>query len=198
MRPSVTLAFSKLEDFAREVENEGERFQRDLEQRVAKALEQGYQRGFEAGRIEAEAIADQTIGDLKVRYEKDAIAAQLRWHLETGNRLAESLEAQFANLSETLEGEVASILKPIVTNLLYRQAVQDFHEAVDSVLLQGVTVEIRGPEELVRGIEQRIGVRADYISAVTSNDAEIRVKCSETTVSANFASWIGKLEESLA
>jgi hypothetical protein len=198
MRTTATLAFSKLEDFGRDAGHDDERLQLELESRVADALEQGYQRGFEAGRIEAEAFADQTIGDLKARYESEAISAQLRWHLETGNRLAELLHEQISDVSQTIETAVAGLLRPIIADHLYRKAVQEFHEAVENVLVQGVTIEIRGPEDLVRGVEQRIGDKASYLSAITSDDAQIEVKCSETIVAAHFASWLEKLEERVA
>jgi len=198
MRPAAMLAFSKLEDFNRDPEDVSERQQRELESRVAEALEQGYQRGFEAARIEADAIADQAIAALKAQYESDAIAAELRWHFETGNRLAESINNQIATVSHTLESQLASLLKPFVVDKLYSQALREFHEAIDSVLLQGVTVEIRGSEDLVRGVEQRIGDRAAFMSFVTDVGSDIEVKCSETTVMANFSGWLAKLEERLA
>lgn len=198
MRSAGNFAFAKLEDFSREPEDHGERFERELEARVAEALEHGYQRGFEAGRHQAESAAEAHLNEMRISFTDEMAARQSQWQTETGDVLAETLQTGLSGLSDSIEGQLAALLKPLIKDALYRNALHDFHHALDHVVTHGVSVEIRGSEDLVRGVEQRLADNARYVSTVTPDDASIEVKCDETTISANFAAWIAKIEEHLA
>ncbi|MBR2535422.1 MAG: hypothetical protein IKE66_05050 [Hyphomicrobium sp.] len=198
MRSAANCAFSKLEDFSREPEDTSERYQRELENRVAEALEQGYQRGHEAGRNEAEAASNARIEDLTASFKTDMELRQSDWQSQTGSALADALQAQMDSISEMLERHVASLMKPLIKQVLYESALQQFHQALDSVLEKGVAVEIRGSSDLVRGAEARLASTSRAVTFVTSDEAAIEIKCDETTLSANFADWSRKIEESVA
>lgn len=197
MRPAVNCAFSTLEDFSDEPEAANERHQRELEARVAGALEQGYQRGYEAGRSEAQSTYDAHLSDLTLSFNSDAAAREAAWQSETGSVLAESLRAQLDDISEMLERHIAALIKPLVKGALYRDALQQFHEALESIVEKGIAIEIRGTSDLVRGAEERLPPAAKAVTFVTSDDAAIEIKCDETTISANFADWSRRLEEAV-
>lgn len=198
MRSAANCAFSKLEDFSREPEDTSERHQRELENRVAEALEQGYQRGYEAGRKEAETASYARIEDLTTSFKIETEMRQSEWQSATGSTLAASLQTQMDGISEMLERHVASLMKPLVKQSLYQSALQQFHEALDSVVEKGVAVEIRGSSDLVRGAEERLASTSRSTTFVTSDEAAIEIKCDETTISANFAEWSRRIEESVA
>ena len=198
MRSAANCAFSKLEDFSRQPEDTSERHQRELENRVAEALEQGYQRGYEAGRKEAETASYARIEDLTTSFKIETEMRQSEWQSATGSTLAASLQTQMDGISEMLERHVASLMKPLVQQSIYQSALQQFHEALDSVLEKGVAVEIRGSSDLVRGAEERLAPTSKAITFVTSDEAAIDIKCDETTISANFADWSRRIEESVA
>lgn len=198
MRSAANFAFAKLEDFSSEPEDGGERFQRELEARVAEALEHGYQRGLEAGRHQAEAVAEGHLNEMRISFTDEMAARQSQWQIDTGDALAETLQTGMAGLSDSIEGQLAALLKPLIKDALYRDALHDFQHALDHVMTHGVSVEIRGSEELVRGVEQRLPDTARFVSAITSDEASIEVRCDETIVSANFAAWIAKIEEHFA
>lgn len=198
MMPTMNYAFARLEDFSNEPEDDGERHQRELEHRVAEALEQGYRRGYEAGRTEAEALSEAQINELKISFAEEMSSQQATWQSDSGNVLIETLQVRLDGISDMLERHLALLLKPLIRDRLYRDALQQFNVALDEILEKGVAIEIRGSQNLVRGAEERLGATSKSVSVVTSDDAAIEVKCDETVLSANFGAWLSKIEEGLA
>lgn len=198
MRLAANFAFAKLEDFSQEPEDGNERHQRELESRVAEALEQGYQRGYGAGRSDAETAAEAQINEMKLTFTDEMAARQSEWQQGSGSALVETLQSQIDSISEMLEAHIAALMKPVVKDKLYQTALLQFHEALDGIFEKGVAVEIRGSEDLVRGAIERLGETTKVISFVTSDEASVEIKCDETTVSANFAQWFAKVEEGIA
>lgn len=197
MMPAMNYAFARLEDFSNEPEDDGERHQRELEDRVAEALEQGYRRGYEAGRTEAEALSEVQINGLKIAFADEISSRQASWQSDSGNVLIETLHGRLESISEMVERHIAMLLKPLIRDSLYREALQQFHVALDEILEKGVAVEIRGSQDLVRGAEERLGETSKSVSFITSEDAAIEVKCDETVLSANFGAWLSKIEEGI-
>lgn len=197
MMPAMNYAFARLEDFSNEPEDDGERHQRELEHRVAEALEQGYRRGYETGRTEAEALSEVQISELKISFAEEISSQQASWQSDSGNVLVETLHGRLDSISDMLERHLAMLLKPLIKDSLYRDALQQFNVALDEILEKGVAVEIRGSQDLVRGAEERLGATSKSVSVVTSDDAAIEVKCDETVLSANFGAWLSKIEEGL-
>lgn len=197
MRLAVNYAFSKLEDFSREPENESERHQRELESRVAEALEHGYQRGYEAGRTEFEVASGAEINAIKTSCASEISTLQAQWQATTGTSLVEALQSRLDGISEMLEEHVATLMKPLINDVLYRRSLQDFHDALEGIIETGIAVEIRGSRDLVRGVEERLGSRCEVKSIITTEDAVIEVKCDETMISANFTEWFAKIDRGL-
>lgn len=197
MRSSLNFAFSKLEDFSSEPEDLGDRHRRELEVRVAEALEQGYQRGYEIGRSETAAASEAHISELTSTLNNDVAAREAAWQSDTGSVLVEAVRGQIGEVSEMLERHVAALMKPLVKAALYQSSVQKFHEALDGALEQGMAIEIRGSSDLVRGVEERLPVGSQVTTFVSSESATIEIRCDETTISANFAEWIRGLEEAI-
>lgn len=198
MRSAANHAFSKLEDFSSGPEDPNERHQRELEIRVAEALEQGYQRGYEAGRAEVGAASEARIDELKFELNSDMVLREAAWQSATGNVLVDAVQSQMDSVSEMLERHIAELLKPLVKATLYHSALREFHETLDGLLEKGVAIEIRGSSDLVRGAEARLSGTSKAVSFVTTEDAAIEIKCDETTISANFSDWFRRIEESIA
>ncbi len=195
MKTTSKLAFAVLEEFSPGAIGDA-RAQREIEERVAQALDQGYQRGLAAGRAEALADFEQRLSDLAIRSEADLNAERQSWQYGTGTHLADAMENGVQRLSDTIEHRVAALLKPWLMEKIYDQAINAFHAAVERAAIDGATIEISGSEILVSGVEQRLSGKARILTSITSGDESVVVKVDDAVISANFSVWMSELEGS--
>ena len=194
MRVTGKRALTILEEFSLGPPNASELNHQVLERRIAEALEQGYERGFAAGRAAVPAEIEGLISELAKRYDAMLADASLAWQRETSENLLEMLRTGIAAISWSIEQSVARLLKPWLLEKMHQQAVREFHASLERVITEGSSVEVSGPECLVREIGELVAGRPVRLVLSPSKEAAVKIKIDDTMILANFSEWVSRLD----
>ncbi|KQT53587.1 hypothetical protein ASG52_05595 [Methylobacterium sp. Leaf456] len=148
-------------------------------------------RGYEAGRAEALAEAEERLAEERAAFETRLADARRAWAETEGTVLAGQLAAAFAGLDATLSERVARLLAPVLNQALRRQAVEALSGAVTRLLAepQPAAISITGPEDLIAALSGRLSGLSAAVAFTAADVTEVTVSAGETVIETELSAW---------
>jgi hypothetical protein len=154
----------------------------------------------EKARAEERAAArqewDQHLTQERARFQVELNRERSKWVAQQAEAIAIGISEAFAAIEERLSSQIANIIRPFVTDAFRSQALQETQAAL-KVLLSGTrdaVIRISGPEDLLRALKSRLGEEGAAIEFRPSDDAEVAVVASDTSIQTRLGVWKSRLE----
>jgi hypothetical protein len=171
-------------------------------------MEEAYSRGYEEGQAVAEANASAQLATLRADYEARLERSRTLFSEALADKLTSDLREQIAAVHASIGDQLVSALLPILRHVLTEACVRDLAHGLDDLLNEGeaITVELRGPKELIDRVANRLG----EIASPAAEQAELRFKCiadeaselkviaKDTIIEARLMNWIQRIEAAVA
>ena len=186
----LSSAFSLLSDFDRE----NAVVERDYEAEIKSAFEEGYRHGHADGRAETEADAEIRLTETIALHSRQILEEKQEWQREFADVLAARLEVVTKQIEASIEGRVAALLRPWLSERLRERALEDLEKAIGRALVEGAKVHIEAPREVIDRLRDRLPAGGLQVVYSESQNSDIRAQIEETEIELNLAAWIAALE----
>jgi hypothetical protein len=184
-------AFSLLSDFGRE-NGAGER--PDHEAELKAAFNEGYRQGQADGRAEAESDGELRIAETKALCSEQNNEERQIWQRDCADVLGARFDGVANLIERSIEGRIAPLLRPWLTDRLRERALQDLEKAISRALVDGAKVHIEAPAEIIHRLRERLPTEAFQIGYSENSNSDIRAHVEDTEIEANISAWITELE----
>lgn len=163
----------------------------DAGRTVLAAREEAFVEGLAAAGREFEALLAK---------EREEFAMRLAAERETcirqeAEKLSDKIKAALDMAEASIAASVARILRPFVDDAVRRKAVDELVEHV-AALFRGrerPCIEIRGPEDLLAALQERLPPSTAAIEYLPDDSIDVRVAAGETMIESQLALWIARI-----
>lgn len=158
---------------------------------------------FELGRAEGQSEASVLFNAEKLRLERDfqeqLAAAEADFMDRIGTRLYEQVEAGLAVISTGLSSSLATVLSPLVEQNLRARAVAGFAGEIERLTqgLEGVTIDISGPQHLIDALRARPGIDLMRFTFTRSEQPELSMKLDDVVVETRLGHLIDAVKDTI-
>ena len=172
---------------------------------VANPIAESHASGVASGRAAARAEHETELLSLRDEHKRQIDQLSMTMGTRLSEQLMKQIDQRFQQLYETLSGDIAVALMPVLRYCLTEAAVRELVRSLQAVLRPraGFAVEISGPEDVVRHVWHR------YCEAVNDdapehwpevcfkiNDAaEVQIVVNNTVIESRLSEWIAKISE---
>lgn len=165
----------------------------DMEAQLAEAYHRGVQEGLDAGKAEAATARALERAEL----QKRAVIEKLDFQMNEYARLSETLAAGFAELERRVAQAAAQVLKPLLSEAVAGQIVDELAENVARLTRAGGLglIKVRGPERLLSALKEKIEALAVDVEYVEEDGVEITVAAQATEIRSELAAWAKLIED---
>lgn len=162
--------------------------------RVSAAADDGFQRGWTAGREEVQREFEKKMLDLRTQF--DERVAQERQALQVGqaDRLSGELAQGLRDVKAQIEEKIALLLKPWLKAELYERALSDLEGVLQRVAGEATTIHIWGPQPLVRRLAETLTDRDVKAVFAPGDDPHVSMTVDDTRIDADLSAWMQGLE----
>jgi hypothetical protein len=178
-------------------------------ERVTSArMEEAYARGYEEGRAAAEANANAEVASLQADFEARLERSRTLFSEALADKLISDLREQIADVHASIGDQLVSALLPILRHALTEACVRDLAHGLDDLLSEdeAITVELRGPKELIDRVANRLDETTPPIpdqtgprfKCVVDEASELKVIAKDTIIEARLMNWIRRIEAAVA
>jgi hypothetical protein len=164
----------------------------DPEAAIRVAREEGFVEGTATAGKEWQAQLAQE----RQAFEMRLAAERENWAHEESEKLAEKIQAAFAEIESYVAGCVARILKPMVIDAARAKIVGLLTETI-GVLLRGQNcpaLAIAGPEDLLTALRERLSPLSAAFEYSFNESVDVRVRVGETMIESQLAQFAARLE----
>jgi len=164
----------------------------DPESALRAAREEGLAEGIAAARREFEVQLAQE----RQAFELRLAAERENWAHEESEKLAEKIQAAFAEIESNIAECVARILKPIVIDAARGKIVGLLAETI-GVFLRGQNcpaLAIAGPEDLLTALRERLSPLSAAFDYSFNESVDVRVTAGETLIESQLAAFAARIE----
>ncbi len=167
------------------------------EDQAAGMVDDAFARGEQAGRAAAMAELGEKLAEAQAGSEERLAAEQQRWRSEHADELAARLSSGIEELESRVAVSVARVLTPFVAAELRTEMVDALSASIRTLLSGGAkaALQIRGPEDLLAGLREKLGPIPVAIEWEESRDADVRVVADQTTIETEIQKWIDRFAE---
>lgn len=162
---------------------------------VQKAIEEAELRGRLEAMAEARASFEAQHAELEAGFEARLVETRERWAADQAGVLADGIMAGLAAIESTVLDGLARVLVPVVSASVLQQA-QVTLAGLMRRLLEGDehgTLEVRGPEDLIENLRQRLGESAHSVTFVADETADVVVTAGDTIIETQLRLWAERL-----
>jgi hypothetical protein len=160
----------------------------DIEARLAEA----YERGAQAGRLEAHAEHAQRQAARGAEDENRLQKERQEFQAGEYAELADAIAAGLTEIEERISSVVASILEPYIAEQQAKLVVKALCADVDKLLSADAPplLRISGPEEVLAVMRKRLAGRAIEVEYRLNDGVEASVEAHNTLIETQFQNWI--------
>lgn len=154
--------------------------------RLAKAI--GREEGLAEGRAQAEEQFSRELAALREQAEQE----RRQFQESECARLEAAIRAGLSRLSEDIGAAVARILARFLSDRLATRAVEELRASIDRVCAGGSSggaIAVRGPENLLRLLKERVADLPADISYVPDGGVEVVVEVGPTRIATELRAW---------
>lgn len=172
-------------------------FMRSPAEEMAERLAEATARGREEGRAAAQAEADLAVAAERRRGDELLASERARWSRDEGSRLADLLGAGLSAIEEGIARSAAGILTPFLEAGRRDEVMRELADAVSTLLRpsDAALLRVEGPGDLLAGLRDRLGARADLCEFRTSDRPDIALLCGETVIETRLRDWADRIVE---
>ncbi len=173
--------------------------ERSAEELLAEQIEAAFQRGFDAGRIEATAAAEARYTQQTKQFQANRAAERQAWAQHEGEKLVSVFAERMTALEEEIATAAARALAPVMFDKARLDTVAELRTILEDFISRqrGVAIEASGPEDLLTILQQGLKAQNLNISIVPSDDVDVRIRIGETVLETQFAALAEKIAEVL-
>jgi len=110
-----------------------------------------------------------------------------------------AIEARSAEIAETLAGDVAAVLTPLIDEAVRKRILAGVAEETRKILaLENASqIHVSGPQALVEALRDHIGAGAERLSIQETDGCDIEVEVNRTLFASRLSEWSKSLAEVL-
>jgi flagellar biosynthesis/type III secretory pathway protein FliH len=158
---------------------------------MAARLTEAYAHGREEGRAEAWAEAEQQRAADRAEVQEQAAAERTEFRLREYAKLEAAIQAGFAEIGERFEAAVARILSPFLAKEIVKRATDELSKNIARLCAGGSPglIKIRGPEQVLSRLRERIADLPAEVEYVEDNGVESVVEANVTQIVTELRPW---------
>lgn len=162
---------------------------------VQKAVEEAELRGRLEAMAEARASFEAQRAELEASFEARLAETRERWAADQAGVLADGIMAGLAAIESTVLDGLARVLTPVVSASVLQQAQVTLAGLMRRLLEDDEhgTLEVRGPEDLIANLRQRLGESAHSVKFVADETADVVVTAGDTIIETQLRLWAERL-----
>lgn len=162
------------------------------------SLEREYERGFEDGRLNAEAEFNSKLQDVEIRVAQELSEAREAWVSQQGEELKRHAEQGFEELYNDLSNAVSCALEPVLADQIFEQTVARFSECIHE-MANGSSIKLclTGPDDIAHAVKERLNGTFGNIELSIQDTPELSMVINDTTISTNLVKWTQAIEETI-
>lgn len=162
---------------------------------VQKAVEEAELRGRLEAMAEARASFEAQRAELEASFEARLVETRERWAADQAGVLADGIMAGLAAIESTVLDGLARVLVPLVSASVLQQAQVTLAGLMRRLLEDDEhgTLEVRGPEDLIANLRQRLGESAHSVTFVADESADVVVTAGDTIIETQLRLWAERL-----
>jgi hypothetical protein len=167
------------------------------EDQAARMADAAFARGEQAGRAAAAAGLEARLAAAEADLEERLAAEYAKWRSQHADELAARLATGLDELQSKIGAAAARVLTPFLTAELRAGMIDALSESVRTLLSGGgkAALQIRGPEDLLAELREKLGVVPVAIEWEPSPDPDVRVVADHTTIETEMQKWIDRFAE---
>ena len=161
----------------------------------AALLAEAASRGRAEGRAQAQSESAAALAFAQADFDARLAAARGEWCAAEGDRLAAGFSAALQALGGQLTDRVGTLLVPVLTAGLRRQAVDDLALTLAQLLAdpRHAPVRISGPADLLDALAGKLGVGESSVAFHPSEAIEVTIRADQTIIETQLGAWAGLL-----
>ncbi|TCR63646.1 hypothetical protein [Bosea sp. BK604] len=158
-------------------------------------LEQIFENGRAAGRVEAQLAAEEQLARLQSEHAAALESARQAWADEVATVLAAQVPQALDDVGERIADTVGRLLRPFLATELRAAASRALIEQITPLLsgTDGALVRVAGPQMLVETL-RRVFPPERAVSFEENDAAEVTILVGETMIETRIGAWIARLE----
>jgi len=159
----------------------------EIEARMTEAYERGRREGAAAARAEEAENLDREIAGERER----AMVAQLDFQLNEYAQVAETVSAGLQEIEQRVAGFVARIVEPLVARATADRIVEALCDNLARLRVGGSPslIKIRGPENVLAALRERVAYLAVEVEYVADHGVEVSIEADETKIHSQLQPW---------
>jgi vacuolar-type H+-ATPase subunit I/STV1 len=138
---------------------------------------------------------EEALAAEKARYEQEINAQREIWVEQQAIQMSAQIQEALGRINFAVSERVANILRPFVSEAYRQQSLNEFREALATLLLGDVTklVKITGPEDLLTALKAQLGSYESRVEFCPSEHVEVCVVAQDTKIQTQFDAWSSRL-----
>ncbi|MDJ0929511.1 hypothetical protein [Breoghania sp.] len=147
--------------------------------------------------LHAEAAFEEKLLAEKQRLREEADMTSTKFEEELGERLASSIVKGVQDLENRVIDVVAHLISPFLKEAATAHVVEAFADNLKDLLgsHKRTSLVVRGPERLLRRLEECLGDEGTGIRLEPVDGIEIYVSINDTTIETQLGTWLRRLED---
>ncbi|MCJ2083923.1 hypothetical protein [Methylobacterium sp. J-090] len=161
----------------------------------AALLAEAQARGRAEGRAQAQGESAAALAFAQADFDARLAAARQDWCAAESDRLAAGLSAAIQALGDRLTDRVGTLLVPVLSAGLRRQAVDELAVTLGQLLAdpRHAPVRISGPADLLDALAGKLGAAQSSVVFSPSETVEVTIQSDQTVIETQFGAWAGLL-----
>ncbi|HEY8163089.1 MAG TPA: hypothetical protein VIF34_12605 [Methylocystis sp.] len=130
-------------------------------------------------------------------FDQKLEAARATWVEQQGAKVADVIHKDIQACVENLRDALSRLLKPFLTHRALKQSLDDFVEAVGSVVADQANpvVELQGPADLLEVVCERLSREGVAIRATENDGADLVARINSTLIETRMDEWVRRLRD---
>ncbi|MGJ0391818.1 MAG: hypothetical protein ACR650_03535 [Methylocystis sp.] len=130
-------------------------------------------------------------------FDQKLEAARATWVEQQGAKVADVIHKDIQACVENLRDALSRLLKPFLTHRALKQSLDDFVEAVGSVVADQANpvIELQGPADLLEVVCERLSREGVAIRATENGGADLVARINSTLIETRMDEWVRRLRD---
>lgn len=130
-------------------------------------------------------------------FDQKLEAARATWVEQQGAKVADVIHKDIQACEENLRDALSRLLKPFLTHRALKQSLDDFVEAVSSVVADQANpvIELQGPADLLEVVCERLSREGVAIRATENGGADLVARINSTLIETRMDEWVRRLRD---
>ncbi|NIX75003.1 arylamine N-acetyltransferase [Microvirga terricola] len=180
------------------VHQERERDSSEPIEDTASLVREAEERVRKEERANSQAKFDEAIAVERARADQILAASREEWIRDESEKLAIELSGSLRAIEGSLISRIARLLAPFLTERMCARVLDDLRATLMGLADGGgVSMTIRGSEDLLSALKEKLGNCLPAAEFVPDGTSEIRVAMGDAVIETQFATWTQRLADAV-